>query len=101
MDFCPGNVGDIGGCVAIISRVHGKLCSLPQSFLETGLFAFYTLRMIIHMKNVQRNKNDTFVPIDVNKGESASVSVKFPFLMRNKQLGACKEGWLVSVRGSC
>lgn len=86
---------------AIISRVHGKLCSLPQSFLETGFFAFYTLRMIMHMKNIQRNKSDTFVPIDVNKGESASVSVKFPFLMRNKQLGACREGGLGSVRGSC
>lgn len=52
-------------------------------------------------ENVQRNKNDTFVPIDVNKGESASVSVKFPFLMRNKQLGACREGGLGSVWGSC
>lgn len=54
----------------------------------------------MHMKNRERNKSDTFVPIDVNKGESASVSVKFPFLMRNKQFGACREGELGSVQGS-
>lgn len=55
----------------------------------------------MHMKNRERNKSDTFVPIDVNKGESASVLMKFPFLMRNKQLGVCWEGRLGSIQGFC
>lgn len=58
------------------------------------------LRMIMHIKNVERNKSYTFVPIDVSEAESAPVSVKFPFLMRNKQLGVCREGGLGSVQGS-
>lgn len=48
----------------------------------------------MYMRNVERNKSDTFVPIDVNKNESTLVSVKFPFLLRNKQLGVCKDGRL-------
>lgn len=57
MDFCPGNMGDIGGCVAIISRVHGKLCSLPQSFLETGLFCIlYAPNDNTHEKRTEEQK---------------------------------------------
>lgn len=51
------------------------------------------------MRNVERNKSDTFVPIDVKKNESTSVSVKFPFLLRNKQLGVCTDGRLGSLWG--
>lgn len=53
------------------------------------------------MRDLERNRSDPFVPTDVSKSESPSVSVKFPFLPRNKQLGVCKGGRLGSLWGFC